>query len=130
MHVYILAFIVTFWPGFTRHPYQVREAMAVVDDILSTDADPGEALRLANIAAMESGFRRDAIGTHGERGAFQIMPPARSYDAREALSRMRLQGMDAYCGCVRHFGDTCPAIVAHRVDRADLFRMAFDPPAS
>ena len=136
MHAYILAFILTFWPAFARHPYQVREVSAVVDDIVSTDASPGEALRLANVAALESGFRRDAVGTHGERGAFQIMPPARSFGAREALHRMRLQGMIAYVGCRRADDEvlirgerlTCASMVAHRVDRADLFRMAFDPP--
>ena len=123
---YLLAFVLAFWPHLTR--YQRTEAGAIAADVLTTDATPGEALRLMNVAAMESGFSRTAHGSHGELGAFQIMPPARSYGAAEALRRMRVQGMDAYCGCTRQH--PCPALVAHRVDRADLWRMAFDPPAA
>jgi len=133
---YLHAFVIAFWPQFLAHGYQVREAKAVVADIASTDATPQEALRLANIAALESGFRRDAKGPAGECGAFQVMPPYRSCDAREALYRMRVHGMVSYVGC-RHAEDrvviqghptTCAEMIAHRVDRADLWLMAFDLP--
>lgn len=135
---YLYAFISAFWPQFTAHPWQEREARAVISDIVSTDATPMEALRLANIAALESGFRRDAKGRDGEVGAFQIMKPRMGGGAREALYRMRVQGMIAYVGCrraedrvvVRGVETTCAQMVAHRVERADLFRMAFDPPTA
>lgn len=109
---------------------------AIAADIASTDATPEEGLRLMNIAALESNFDRHVTGHHGEQGAFQVMPPARSYGADEALRRMRRQGMAGFVGC-RHAEDvvtiggrrmTCQQMIDHRVEKAEAFRMAFDPP--
>jgi hypothetical protein len=124
MSAYLLAFVVAFFPQFLRSHHSARETRLVLGDIASTDADALEALTLANIAAMESGFRRDARGKAGERGAFQVMPPAPNYGAAEALRRLRTQGLTHYCGCPV----SCPELVAHRQDRAVLYRLGFDPP--
>lgn len=124
LYGYVLTFILTMWGPRQSDVHRLREMAAITADIVSTDASPEEALRLGNIAAMESGFERKAKGPHGERSAFQIMPPARSYDAKEALRRMRVQGIQSYCGCVR----PCPRTVAHRTEKAMLWRFAFDPP--
>ncbi len=118
---YLLAFVMAFWPHLTR--YQQHEARAIVAEVAATDGTVLEDLELVNIAAMESYFDRSAVGRLGERGAWQVMPPAREYGAREALRRLRAQGIAGYCGC----RGPCPAIVAHRVDRAYLWRMSFDP---
>ena len=128
---YLIAFALSWWPNVAHHRYQDHELKIIAADIASSGATPLEGLILVNIAAMESNFDTHAKGRHGELGAFQIMPPAREYGAREALRRMREQGMAGYCGCVRPgkkaTGNECPAIVAHRTDKAILYRMAFDP---
>ncbi len=129
---YLLTFVAMFWPAAKHSRYREREVEAIAADVATTDASPWEALRLMNIAALESTFYRAAVGSHGERGAWQIMPPASSYGAKEALRRMRVQGMAGFCGCVRPGrranGDECPEMVSHRIDKADLFYFAFDPP--
>ena len=130
---YLIAFALSWWPSIAHHRYQDREMRAIAEEVAEAGGTPMEDLRLMNIAAMESNFDRKAIGRHGERGAWQIMPPAREYGAREALRRMREQGMSGYCGCVRPgrrvTGLECPLLVAHRIDKADLYLMAFDPPS-
>ena len=121
---YLLAFVLSMWPRLASH------ATAVLEDIDSTDASPLEALTLANIAAFESGFNQLARGVHGERGAFQVMPPAPSYGAAEALRRLRIQGILGYVGCAdKPSAPLCLALVAHRTGPAILWRLAFDPPA-
>jgi hypothetical protein len=121
MVAYLLAFVAFFFPHLTR--YQQSEARAIADEVAHTDGTPQEDLRPVNIAAMESYFDRRAVGKLGERGAWQILG-GRDFSAREALRRMRVLGMQGFVGCTR----PCPAIVAHRVDRADLWRMAMEPP--
>jgi hypothetical protein len=133
---YLLSFVVTFWPHLGR--YQQREAVAIAEEVANTQGDVLEDLTLMNIAAMESGFSRSAVGKAGERGPWQVSTDeGRNHDfsAKEALRRMRTQGMLGYVGC-RHAQDevvlagvrlTCAEVVAHRVDRAALFRMGFDP---
>ena len=132
---YLLGFVHSWWPHLTR--YQTREADAIVHEIVdTTDGTPLEDLYLVNIAALESGFDRKAVGKAGERGAWQVMLPAKEYGAREALRRIRVQGWVAYVGC-RHAEDhvvvagtptTCAAIIEHRTEKAVLYRLAFDPP--
>ena len=90
---YLIAFALSWWPSIAHHRYQDREMRAIAEEVAEAGGTPMEDLRLMNIAAMESNFDRKAIGRHGERGAWQIMPPAREYGAREALRRMREQGM-------------------------------------
>jgi hypothetical protein len=138
MTSYLMSFVLFFWPFVADHPRQLRDAILDCEEVAATDATPEEALELMGFAALESNFIRDAKGKAGERGAWQVMPPARSYGADEALSRLRRQGTLGYVGCRRSddmvvIGGvrlTCGAVVAHRVDRAHLYRMAFDPPAS
>ncbi len=132
---YLLGFVHSWWPHLTR--YQTREADAIVHEIVdTTDGTPLEDLYLVNIAALESGFDRKAVGKAGERGAWQVMPPAKEYGAREALRRMRVQGWVAYVGC-RHADDivvihgrstTCQELIDHRTDRANLYAWTYRAP--
>jgi len=124
---YLLAFVLMTWPHLVHH--RLYEVTAILADIDGTSATALEALTLANIAAFESGFSRKAHGKAGERGAWQIMPPASSYGAAEALRRLRAQGIVGYVGCAGHANaDPCLALVAHRTGPALLWRLAFDPP--
>lgn len=93
----------------STRPARLQELATVAADVASTDATLEEARLLASIAVHESGVRPRAVGRGGERGAFQIMPPARSYGAREALRRLRLQGLDGYAGCG---SKRCPELAA------------------
>jgi hypothetical protein len=125
MTTYLLAFVLAFWAPHSRH--RAEEVRAIIADVLTTDGTPEEDLTLLNVAALESGFERSAVGAHGERGPFQIMPPAASYGAKEALRRLRVQGLSGYCGCgVR----ACPEIVEHRIEKARVYRWAFAPPVT
>jgi hypothetical protein len=127
MTAYILAFALAFWPAHSSH--RLSEMRAIAADIASTDATPLEALTLANIAALESNFERSARGREGERGAFQVHPPAISYGADEALRRLRAQGIAGYIGCANHpDSEKCASMAAHRTEKAILWRLAFDPP--
>lgn len=85
---------------------RLRELSAVAADIAATDASEREARLLASIAIHESSVRASAVGPGGERGAFQIMPPGKP-GAREALRRLRIQGLEVYAGCGSH---RCPEL--------------------
>lgn len=122
MWIYLYMFVQLTWPFHGYH--RTLEVSAIVDDVLTTDATAEEALTLLNIAHEESGFERSAVGREGERGAFQVHPPAASYGAREALRRLRSQGITGYMGCSR----PCPRMAERRTWPAKLYRMAFDPP--
>ena len=135
---YYVAFALSCWPSVAHHPRQDREMRAIALEVAQSDATPFEGRRLMNIAALESNFDRGVKGRMGEMGAWQVMPPFKSYGAREALRRMRGQGMVGYVGC-RHAEDevvvggvktTCQAIIDHRVDRADLYGWVFPPPSA
>lgn len=121
MFAYILAFILVAFPP--RGPWGAHERRLVAADIASTDAEPLEALTLANIAAYESGFDTHARGRAGERGAFQVMPPASSYGAREALSRLRRQGLRGFMGFTT-CGERCERMAEARTFPAKLFYWA------
>lgn len=135
--IYLVLFVVDVHPGFMRHARQRDEVYAIAADVASTDATPAEALRLMQIAAMESSFTRAARGRAHEVGPWQIMPPAASYGAKEALWRMRHQGMLAYVGC-RRAGDvvtlpegtktTCAEMIEHRIQPADAYLAEHRPP--
>ena len=127
MIAYLLSFVLSTWPSLVEH--RLYEVSAILADIEGTDATPLEMLELANIAAFESGFSRRAVGRAGERGAFQIYPPATSYGAAEAIRRLRAQGIVGYVGCAGHAdAPQCQALVAHRTGPALLWRLAYDPP--
>jgi hypothetical protein len=137
MITYLMTFVLTWWPHVADYSYQLRETKAVVSETAALHTTGWKKLRLLNVAALESGFRRNAVGPLGERGAWQILGGT-DFSAKEALRRMDQQGMVAYVGC-RHVDDkvvvqggvktTCRELIAHRIDKADLFFMAFDPPA-
>lgn len=142
MSAYLLHFAVTFflsiWPARDLTNHRHAEMVAITNDILSTDANVDEALGLENLAGMESVWSRAAVGPGGELGAFQIMPMATStnadrvewkaHGAKEALRRLRTQGIAGYCGCKYPKVKPCPEIIDHRTWPARLFRLAFDPP--
>jgi hypothetical protein len=142
MSTYLLHFAVTFylsiWSSFPLTIHRHDEMVAITDDILSTDATVDEALQLENIAGMESVWDRTAHGRGGELGAFQLMPTPKTpkslraewqaHGAKEALRRLRTQGIAGYCGCPRPTVKPCPEMIEHRTFPARLFRMAFDPP--
>ena len=132
---YLIAFVLSCWPSVAKHHRQDLEMRAIASEVAALPTTPNKMLRLMNTAAMESGFDRTAKGQLGECGAWQILG---GYDcsAKEALRRMDTQGMVAYVGC-RHLEDkvivqgrrtTCAALVAHRVDKADLYSWVFPPP--
>lgn len=141
--VYLITFALYLYAQlFAAHPltaHRYREMTAITKDILSTDATDDEALQLENIVAWESGWERNSVGRSGEQGAFQVMPMAwttpaekaewKARGAREALRRLRLQGMLGYVGCPRHT-ERCDAMIERRTWPAKLYRMAFDPPAA
>ena len=128
MWAYLLSFALLAWPPSPRDRHRLHEMSAIAAMVASTDASPIEALTLMNVAAFESGFERTAKGRQGERGPFQIMPPAASYGAHEALSRLRKQGLMGYMGC-RRVTEECERMAEHRTFPAKLYRWAFDPPA-
>lgn len=135
---YYVSFVLAIWPVFMRHGWQRARVYSIADEVAHTDATPREGLRLMQIAARESGFDRSAIGHKGERGCWQVMPPARSYGASEALWRMRYQGMVAFVGC-RHADDkvvlpngvhtTCQEMIDHRIAAADAYLAAHPAPS-
>jgi len=97
---------------------------SIAREILDTDCSPLECVTLMGIPALESGWERTAVGKAGERGAWQIMPPAASYGAREALRRMREQGMLGYVGCVRHT-EACDQLILNRTLLPAIYLSAF-----
>jgi hypothetical protein len=127
MLAYILLFAMTVWPPRTQH--RAREMRAIAEDIASTDASPLEGLKLMNIAAYESNFDTLAINHEGSGalGPFQIMPPAASYGADEALRRLRQQGIMGFMGCPTAT-DRCLRMAERRTWQARLWRMGYEPP--
>lgn len=140
LFAFYVCFVLDTWPQFMRHAWQRVEVYAIALDAAgNTDATPKEGLRLMQIAGVESGFWRKAVGKMGERGPWQIMPPARSYGAREALWRMRHLGMLAYVGCRRAEDKvvlpegtktTCHEMVEHRIGPADEYLARHPAPSA
>lgn len=136
VEIYLLDFAHANWRHLSRR--QETELRAIIHEIVSqTDGTLQEQLQLVNIAALESNFSRTAHGAKHEVGAWQLMPPIPpGSQAREALRRMRTQGMLGYVGC-RHPEDvamysggkpvSCQRMIDNRIDRANLYRFAFDP---
>jgi hypothetical protein len=89
-----------------RNVRRLYELSKVAWSIAKTDATEDEATLLSSIAIHESGVSLRAIGPLGERGAFQLL--GGPYTTREALRRLRVQGLRGYAGCVR----PCPKLVA------------------
>jgi hypothetical protein len=125
LYLYILRFILCFWyaPDYTHRAEEIR---AIAHDIAATDAKPIEALTLANIASMESGFERSAVGKLGERGPFQQLGGVydANHPAREALRRLRSQGLLGYMGCTRET-EKCQQMAANRSVKAIVYSATF-----
>jgi hypothetical protein len=121
---YLTAFAVSLVPTPYRTHHRRVEIDFIVDDIASTDCEVDKCAQLVLISWRETNFERKARGLAGEIGAYQIMPPAQSYGAKEALRRLRAQGIQGYCGCV----SWCPKTIEARSWEAELWMMAFDPP--
>ena len=118
---YLLSFVLSTWPSLVAH--RLYEVSAILADIAGTDATPIEALELANIAAYESTFRIHALGDRGRsRGPFQVMAPSASYGAREALRRLRIQGIMGFIGCANHIDSSkCIQMAENRTAKAILW---------
>jgi hypothetical protein len=143
MLVYLLTFVLGLYGHlFSAHPltaHRYREMLSITRDVLTTDATPDEALTLENIVAWESGWERSGVGPAGEVGAFQLMSfpwttdaqraEWKAHGAKEALRRLREQGIFGYMGCTRRTA-RCEAMADRRTWPAELYRMAFDPPGS
>jgi hypothetical protein len=141
---YLLTFCAALWIQlFHAYPlssHRQHEMWIITKDILSTDATPLEALKLENIVALESGWERSAIGSHGEVGAFQLwvfpgtkpeqVAEWKQHGAKEALRRLRVQGIQGYCGCTEPITQKCADLMTHRTEHALLYFWAFDPPAN
>ena len=98
---------------------RLKELAAIAVEIARTDATETEAEELVAICIHESGCRTRAKGRDGSVGAWQIHPPAKAYDAAEALARVRWSvdtcgDLSLYAGCGRC--GTCPAIVESLVN--------------
>jgi hypothetical protein len=140
MLTYLLTFAIglyaTLFPAYPLGHHRHNEMVMITKDIVSTDARPLEALYLENIVAFESGWERNAIGRQGELGAFQIMPNEKTTlaqrkewkarGAKEALYRLRTQGIQGYCGCSEQH--PCNDMVEHRTFPAKLYSWVFAPP--
>ncbi len=125
---YLIAFAVSLWAslhgGSGPSQHRMREIEAVAADVASTDGSTLEELELMNVAAWESGYERRARGPLGERGAFQVLPPARSYGAAEALRRFRAAGLYGYMGCSPR-SERCREMGTRRTFYAALYLAAF-----
>jgi hypothetical protein len=122
---YLMLFILSRFPPRdergrvnARDAHGLRERSRCAWEIAHTDCGPEECLRLANIPALESGYEYRAVGKQGERGPWQIHPPARSYGAREALARLRAQGIFGYIGCGSARTKLCEDMAEHRTGPA------------
>jgi|SRR5580658_1120253 hypothetical protein len=115
---YVISFILAFWGPIPFHSHRGAEVRAIAADIASTDCRPLECLEIANIAALESGFERAAIGKLGEVGAFQNLHGDPS--AKAALKLLRTQRMLGYVGCPTET-ESCMHLVANRTVKAIVF---------
>jgi hypothetical protein len=131
-HASLVAYLVLFahdlcetWWHFRPTPGGRRDQaiVAIAEDVASTNATPGEALDLMNIAAAESTYRVHATGKLGEQGPWQVRPPATSYGAREALRRLRVLGIYGFMGC-REGAEECERMAHRRTDLAHVYAWA------
>jgi hypothetical protein len=138
MFAYLVCFALDVWPKYMVTSWQRKAIYSIAHEVAETDGSLQEDLRLMNIAGWESGFRRDAKGKAGERGPWQIMPPAVSFGAKEALSRMRIAGMVSYVGCRRAEDEvvlpggtkmTCQKMIDNRIRPADEYLENYPPPS-
>jgi hypothetical protein len=137
LFAYYVLFVLDVHPDYMRHGWQRTRVYDTAREVaFKTNASPRDGLRLMQIACRESGFDPKAIGKKGERGRWQVMPPAKSYGADEALWRMRNQGMVAFVGC-RHASDvvtidgfktTCQQMIDNRIGPADAYFAEHRPP--
>ena len=127
MFVYLYSFVMfvcaALWHAHvTPGGHRDHEIRAIVEDILTTDANVDEALQLALIPALESGYERSAVGRAGERGAWQAMSGDES--ARHALYLIRTQGMLGFVGCT-HETEECTRLVVNRTLLARIYAVTF-----
>ena len=127
---YLVAFAVALWSslhgGSSPSPHRMREIEAVADDVAYTDGSTFEDLELMNIAAWESGYSRSARGPLGEKGPFQQLGGAydAEHPAREALRRLRAQGIYGFMGCSAR-STRCEEMASRRTFPAVLYLSAF-----
>jgi hypothetical protein len=139
LFAYYVIFVLDVHPEFMRRGWQRRQVYEAASEVAyKTDADPGEGLRMMQIAARETGYDKTAVGKAGERGRWQVLG-GNDFSAKEALRRMRVQGMVAFVGC-RHAEDkvtlpngvktTCQEMVDDRIGPADRYLTEHRPPTT
>jgi hypothetical protein len=137
LYAYYILFVLDTHPKFMTHGWQRAWVYTDARQVaFHTDASPSEGLRMMQIAKMESGFFPNAVGRKGECGAWQVLGGT-DCSAKEALRRMRIQGMVAYVGC-RHASDvvtlpegtrtTCQEMIDNRIGPADRYLADHPPP--
>ena len=126
LYEWILSAMLAWSPPNPCNVAQLRGYVAIASAIDSATDDPDEAALLASIAYYETGRTFNASpqlkGKAGERGPWQLMPWSpvpKTLDgqAKEALSRWKLQGPCGYTGEARNAKSVCP-LAHHRMDRA------------
>ena len=127
MFAYLYSFVMfvcaALWHAHvTPGGHRDHEIRAIVEDILTTDASVDEALQLALIPALESGYERGAVGKAGERGAWQAMSGDRS--ARHALYLLRTQGLYGFMGCAR-VTEECERMAVNRTLLARIYAVTW-----
>jgi hypothetical protein len=139
LFAYYVLFVLDVHPEFMRHAWQRRKVYDTATEVAyKTTAVPGEGLRLMQIGARETGYDETAVGKRGERGRWQVLG-GNDFSAKEALRRMRVQGMVAFVGC-RHAEDhvtlpngvktTCQEMVDNRIGPADRYLAEHRPPTT
>jgi hypothetical protein len=130
LFAYYVLFVLDTHPQFMRHGWQRKWVYDTAHEVAEkTNAAPDEGLRMMQIASQESGFDPHAIGNRGERGRWQVLG-GKDFSAKEALRRMRIQGMVGFVGC-RKAGDkvtlpngvhtTCQEMIDDRIGPADSY---------
>ena len=130
LFAYYVLFVLDIHPDYMRRSWQRHWVYDTAHEVAyKTTAAPDEGLRMMEIAKNESGFDPDAVGKKGERGRWQVLG-GKDFSAREALRRMRVQGMLGFVGC-RHAEDrvvlqngvktTCQEMIDHRIGPADRY---------
>lgn len=136
MFAYLVLFVLDVHPEFMRSSWQRNRVYSIAAEVAASDATPREGLRGMQIASQESGYDRGAVGRLGERGPWQVRG-GKDFSWREALRRMRVQGMLGFVGC-RRAADrvvlpngvhtTCQEMVDHRVGPADRYLEEYPAP--
>jgi hypothetical protein len=117
---WVFAAMVAWVPPRQSNVAQLGAYVRIAYAITEASSDPDDVALLASIGSLESGFSPSAVGKLGEVGVWQLMPPAPKglvAQAKEALRRIRVQGMAGYTGEAADPKSGCP-LAHNRLGRA------------